>query len=215
VTTVSATESAQGAQPGRRERKKLETRAALEAAALRLFAAQGYEQTTVEEIAEAADVAVRTFFRYFQSKQDVLYGDVARDLTGRMRAHLARQPESTPPVAAVIAALRQMEEDSPDQQQQILVRVRLLSTLPELTGTYHVLFQHLHDEIARYAAGRLRQTPTDLYPQLLAAAATGSVQAALIAFEASAGARSLADLRDEAYAALTAGLPERFSRRAS
>src|SRR5205814_3025986 len=90
--------------PGRRERKKLETRQALEQAAMRLFGEQGYEQTTVEEIAEAADVAVRTFFRYFQSKQDVLFGDVAHDLTGRIRAHLAHQPDSLSPVAAVAAA---------------------------------------------------------------------------------------------------------------
>ena len=78
--------------PTRRERKKLETRQALEQAALRLFAEQGYEQTTVEDIAEAADVAVRTFFRYFSSKQDVLFGDVVTDRVKRLRTELAARP---------------------------------------------------------------------------------------------------------------------------
>lgn len=194
------------ARVGRRERKKIETRAALEAAALRLFAEQGYERTTVEEIAEAADVAVRTFFRYFQSKQEVLFGDVAHDLTGRIRAQLDRQPQTVPLVDAVGAALREMAENNPDQQQQILVRMRLMERLPELSGTYHMLFQRLHDEIAQYVAERTSLTPIDLYPQMLAAAATGSVKAALVVFEASAGTRPLGDLRDEAYDALTAGL---------
>jgi AcrR family transcriptional regulator len=206
--TVNTTEATEGAVPNRRERKKLETRAALEAAALRLFADQGYERTTVEEISEAADVAVRTFFRYFQSKQDVLFGDVAHDLTGRIRAHLAHQPQTLAPVDAVAAALLEMEQDNPDQQQQILVRMRLMEQLQELAGTYHMLFQRLHDEIAEYVAGRLGQSPVDLYPQLLAAAATGSVKAALVVFEATGGSRPLAEVRDEAFAALTAGLSQ-------
>jgi TetR/AcrR family transcriptional regulator, regulator of mycofactocin system len=213
--TVNGAETGVAAPPNRRERKKLETRAALEAAALRLFAEHGYERTTVEEIAEAADVAVRTFFRYFQSKQDVLFGDVAHDLSGRIRAHLAQQPESLSPVEAVGTALRQVEEDNPDQQQQILVRMRLLEKLPELVGTYHMLFQVLHDEVADYVARRLDQRPFDLYPQILAAAATGSVKAALVVFETSGGTRPLADERDEAYAALTAGLPAPLNRPAS
>lgn len=204
--SVSAAETSEKMAPNRRERKKLETRAALEAAAMRLFAEQGYEGTTVEEIAEAADVAVRTFFRYFQSKQDVLFGDVAHDLTGRIRANLRRQPESEPLVSAVAGALRAMESDEPDQQEQILVRLRLLEQLPELAGTYHVLFQRLHDEIAQYVAERLDQEQFELYPQALAAAATGSVKVALVAFGASDGTRSLAEIRDEAYAALTMGL---------
>lgn len=202
-----AAAGAGSAVPTRRERKKQETRTALETAALRLFAEQGYERTTVEEIAEAADVAVRTFFRYFQSKQDILFGHVARDVTGRMRAHLNRRPLDEAPVQAVIAAMRAMEQDSPDPHSEILVRMRLLERLPELTGTYQLLFQGLHDVIAEYVAGRLERSPVELYPQLLAAAATGSVRAALTVFEATGGARPLAELRDEAYAGLTAGLP--------
>src|SRR5215471_9968164 len=97
------------AAPSRRERKKLATRQALEEAALRLFAAQGYEQTTVEEIAEAADVAVRTFFRYFSSKQDVLFGEVATDRVTRLGSELAARPASEPPLASVVAVMERLD----------------------------------------------------------------------------------------------------------
>ena len=61
--------------PGRRERKKLATRQALQDAALRLVADRGLEQVTVEDVSEAADVATRTFFNYFSSKEEALLGN--------------------------------------------------------------------------------------------------------------------------------------------
>ena len=192
--------------PGRRERKKLETRTALEAAALWLFAERGYEQTTVDDIAEAADVAVRTFFRYFQSKQHVLFGDVALGIAARLRTALRERPAKETPVEAVRAALGAMELDDAEQQRQVLDRLRLLQRLPELGGTYHLLFQQLHDVIAEEVAERTGKPVADLHPQLLAAAATGALKAALTVFEVSGGRRQLAELRDKAYTLLTAGL---------
>jgi TetR/AcrR family transcriptional regulator, regulator of mycofactocin system len=201
-----ATVRAEPAVPSRRERRKRETRAALENAALRLFAEQGYERTTVEEIADAADVAVRTFFRYFQSKQHVLFGEVAHGVAGRLDVALRCRPADEPPVVAVGAALRALALDDPDQARLVLDRLRLVDRLPELGGTYHLLFQRLHEVIAGFVAERTDRPVLDLYPQLLAAAATGSVKAALAVFEATGGARSLEDLRDESYRTLTAGL---------
>jgi AcrR family transcriptional regulator len=193
----------------RRERKKLETRAALEQAALRLFAQQGYEATTVEEIAEAADVAVRTFFRYYQSKQHVLYGDVALDITDRLRVALSRQPADGPILAAVGAALESMELDDAEHQQQILQRMKLVATLPELAGAYHLIFHDLHNVIAEYVAGRCAQRRYDFFPQLVANAAIGSIKAALTTFEAyGSSGRNLRSLRREAYTTLTAGISE-------
>jgi AcrR family transcriptional regulator len=193
----------------RRERKKLETRVALEQAALRLFAEQGYEATTVEEIAEAADVAVRTFFRYYQSKQHVLYGDVAHDVTNRLRAALTGQPTDGSILAAIGAAMDAMDFDDPDQQRQIRQRLQLVARLPELAGAYHLIFHDLHQVIAAYAAQRCGQQPFDLYPQLAATAAIGAIKAALTTFEAyGSNGRSLKSLRDEAYASLIVGIAQ-------
>jgi AcrR family transcriptional regulator len=162
----------------------------------------------VEEIADAADVAVRTFFRYFQSKQHVLFGDVAHGVAGRLDAALRGRPADEPPVIAVGAALRALDLDHPDEARQVLHRLRLVDRLPELGGTYHLLFQRLHEVIAGFVADRTGRPALDLYPQLVAAAATGSVKAALAVFEATGGARPLDELRDDAYRALTAGLTD-------
>ena len=92
---------------GLRDRKKDETRQALREAAHRLFAAKGFSQTTIDDIAEAADVSRRTFFRYFDSKDDLLRVDVA-DLLPVMLAALRARPAGEPPLAAILAALRSL-----------------------------------------------------------------------------------------------------------
>ncbi len=89
---------------GLRERKKQQTKRALEQAAFDLFAEQGYAETTVEDIAAAAQVSRASFFRYFGSKEDVLTADddVRRE---RFMLALARQPRDIPVLAAVRAAV--------------------------------------------------------------------------------------------------------------
>jgi AcrR family transcriptional regulator len=191
----------------RRERKKQETRAALEAAALRLFAERGFEQTTVEDIAEEADVAVRTFFRYFSSKQHVLYGDVAHNIVLRLRAALAARSDDEDPLDAVRAAMDSLDMEDPEQQRQVTERMRLLRQLPELLPMYEMVFHELHDTLAEFVAARLDLPQTDLYPQLVAGAATLSARAAVSVLEAHPDrAASLGRVRHDAYSALTTGL---------
>ena len=93
------------AETGRRDRKKKETRQALRDAAHRLFAEKGFSQTTVDDIAEAADVSRRTFFRYYASKDDLLRSDVS-DLLPVMLGALRARPAGEPSFAAILAALR-------------------------------------------------------------------------------------------------------------
>src|SRR5215831_10935424 len=130
------------AAPSRRERKKLATRQALEEAALRLFAAQGYEQTTVEEIAEAADVAVRTFFRYFSSKQDVLFGEVVTDRIARLRTELANRPSDEDALASVIAVLTLLGF-TPEEEEQVMARMELMRRQPTLVTRYLEIIDEL------------------------------------------------------------------------
>jgi AcrR family transcriptional regulator len=77
---------------GLRERKKVRTRRALIEAALRLFDEKGYEETTLAEIAAEADISTRTFFSYFDSKEDVIFFDCAARLQRAQRLLAERRP---------------------------------------------------------------------------------------------------------------------------
>ncbi len=195
------------APPTRRERKKLETRQALEHAALRLFAEQGYEQTTVEEIAEAADVAVRTFFRYFSSKLDVLFGDVVTDRVGRLRSELAGRPADEPAIDSVIAVMEQLDPVAVDEQEQILARLDLMRHQPSLRTRYLELINSMRMVVVEFVGERTGTDPrSQMYPHLVAGACAASWDTSLTLWAESGGTQSLQDLRREAFRALSSGL---------
>jgi AcrR family transcriptional regulator len=200
----------QAAPPTRRERKKLETRQALEQAALRLFAERGYEQTTVEEIAEAADVAVRTFFRYFSSKQDVLFGEVATDRVTRLGSELAARPPAEPPLASVVAVMERLDIVGAEDQEAILVRLELMRQQPSLRTRYLDLINTMRLVIVDFIAERTGVDPGhEMYPHLVAAAAAASWDTSLTLWVESGGTLVLGDLRRQAFTALSSGLPDR------
>jgi AcrR family transcriptional regulator len=114
-------------QLGRRERKKAQTRQALADAALELFAARGYDQVSVKEVADAADVSVTTLFKYFPSKESLVFDQDAdveaalvasvRDRGGRsvpqaLRDHL-RQRMAKHPTDPEISAFTQVIDQNP------------------------------------------------------------------------------------------------------
>ena len=97
--------------PGRRERKKRQTNEAIQVAARRLFASQGYAATTVQQIADEADVSERTLFRYFESKEDLLLPDVEAFFRAVESAIRARPIDETP-LTSIFEALAEAADRS-------------------------------------------------------------------------------------------------------
>src|SRR5512142_1333826 len=115
---------------GLRERKKARTRAAIREHALRLFRENGYQRTTVEKIAEAAEVSVSTFFRYFPTKEDVVLQD---DMDTRMIEALERQPADLSPLSAVRAAIRDTFTSYTEADLEVISETTALSmSVPEI-----------------------------------------------------------------------------------
>jgi len=115
---------------GLRERKKIQTKETIQREAYRLFEEQGYANTTVEQIAEAAEVSPSTFFRYFPSKELVLMAD---DLDRVTIEALARQPADLSPLQAFRSAFDiTMKIVSNDGWELERTRQRLVFSIPEL-----------------------------------------------------------------------------------
>src|SRR5713101_113585 len=116
----------QDRQDGLRERKKARTRASIREHALRLIREQGYQATTVEQIAAAAEVSPSTFFRYFPTKEDVVLQD---DFDVRMFEALERQPPDVTPVAAMRESIATL---TPAEWDQLRETAALQMTVPEI-----------------------------------------------------------------------------------
>jgi AcrR family transcriptional regulator len=113
-----------------RERKKARTRASLREHALRLFRERGYQATTVEQIAAAAEVSPSTFFRYFPTKEDLVLQD---DMDTRMMEALAGQPAGLAPITAVRAAVRESWASFTEAEWELLRQSATLSMqVPEI-----------------------------------------------------------------------------------
>ena len=97
--------------PGRRERKKRQTSEAIQVAARRLFAAHGYAATTVQQIADEADVSERTLFRYFESKEDLLLPDV-QAFFGAVESAIRARPIDETPLTSIFEALAEVTDRS-------------------------------------------------------------------------------------------------------
>jgi AcrR family transcriptional regulator len=155
---------------GLRERKKAHTREAIIDAAIDLFERNGYDATTVEEIAAAADVSPRTFFRYFDSKLDVVMAHKHEEKT-QLAELVAARPEREGPIEAMRHVMRDSLGEIFSGDDALTSRqYRIVMTTPSLRA---LAFEHFHEqqeELARAFAARLGVAEDALRPQVLAAA---------------------------------------------
>jgi AcrR family transcriptional regulator len=195
-------EGGSAARLGLRERKKAKTRAAIREHALRLIREQGYDATTVEQIAEAAEVSPSTFFRYFPTKEDVVLQD---DMDLLWMDAFRAQPPGLSPLAAMRAALHEgfaaMSGDDLATLRETMelaaipaVRARMLDELSRTT-------QFLSSAIAE-RAGR---PPDDFAVRTVAGAVVGVAMSAW--FTAPEDIEGFADRLERGLALLEAGLP--------
>jgi mycofactocin system transcriptional regulator len=166
-------------QPIRAGRPSATSRAELEQIALDLFAAKGFDETTVEDIATAAGIGRRTLFRYFASKNDLVWGDFDAGLA-QLRSHLAAAPAEQPLLTGLREAVLAFNVFPGEQEQAHRERMALILTVPTLQAHSTLRYAAWRAVIAEHAARRLRQDPAALLPQLVAHTCLG---AALTAYE--------------------------------
>jgi AcrR family transcriptional regulator len=159
--------------PGLRERKKQRTRDHIVAAAFRLFAERGYAETTLADIAAAADIAPRTFFAYFPSKEALLFCDAERDLRSLQEALDAR-PEGATAIERTrewIAGRLEHWASDPDAE----VRKRLVREVEALAAQERYVMGRFEAVLRRGVARDLGEQPEALRPTLVAAAAIAAL----------------------------------------
>jgi AcrR family transcriptional regulator len=161
---------------GLRERKKEKTKRAIEDAAFRLFAERGFQATTVADIAEAADVAPRTFFAYFPSKEDVLFADFDETFD-EVAARLRGRPSGESTFDTLRAWIADQLPDLEADRDREGLRHRLSCDHESIAAHQRYLMGRFETIIAESVATDLGDAPTDLRPRMIAAAAIAALMA--------------------------------------
>ena len=168
---------ADAAAPRGKGRPPSTSHAMLEEIGIRLFTERGYDETSIDDIAAAAGIGRRTFFHYFPSKADLVWGDFEGELD-RMRACLAALDPGLPMMEAVRQAVVDFNRLQPEQEVQHRRRLRLILGVPTLIANSTLQFAHWRKVLAEFAAQRLGQDPGDLLPRTIGHCALGASIAA-------------------------------------
>ncbi|MDQ2812655.1 MAG: mycofactocin system transcriptional regulator [Actinomycetota bacterium] len=188
---------------GRRGRPPGTSRRELELIALRLFTDQGFDSTTIEQIAAEAGVSKRTFFRYFGSKASVLWSEFDREVD-TIAAALAEVPAEVPMMDAIRRAVVRANHYGPQDVPELRMRMNLIGCVPALQSSTAVHYDAWERAISDFAAVRIGQPADSLYPLAVGRATLAACRAAYDRWSARADAE-LPCYLDAALAALAAG----------
>jgi AcrR family transcriptional regulator len=191
---------------GLRERKKAETRAALQDAALRLAACDGVDKVSVEAIAADVGVSPRTFFNYFPSKEDAILG-MSASVPSPLADHLRERPPGEPPLESLRSALQSIVEGLQEDPDRWVLRRRLVQGHPSLAARYAARLSDVEQDLVDVVASRLGLDPDrDSYPGVVVGAAMAATRVAMTIWQNQDQPPDLAALIDTAFDHLAVGL---------
>ena len=159
---------------GLRERKKQKTRDAIVDAALKLFADRGYEATTIADIAAAADIAPRTFFGYFPTKEAVVFHDKATTIDS-LRERITGREHGETAVDAMRAWIVELTKDVDFTDQREVARRCVVKDTPSLREHERANMAEFEDVLAEGVASDLGLPKQSLRPRMIAAAAIAAM----------------------------------------
>jgi mycofactocin system transcriptional regulator len=181
------------------------TRSRVERAALDLFTLRGFENVTSDEVADSAGISRRTFFRYYATKADAVWGDFA-DHVARLESFLAATEPEQPVLASVCSAYVEVN-DYPEADLPLLrERMQLILTEPALLAHSSVRFAEVDRVVARHVAGRTGAAPSDLVPRLVAVSTRAAATTAFEVWLADDRA-SLTESLHRAFEEMATGFP--------
>ena len=137
---------------------------------MRLFSEQGFRETTIDDITSAARVSRTTFFRYFDSKADLLWNEFDAEAV-TLRARLEQSPEGLPTMDAVRQAVVAVNHYQPENEAELRAQVNLVRSVPELAASVSTHYEAWERAISDFIALRTGQPADSLIPVAVGRAA--------------------------------------------
>jgi TetR/AcrR family transcriptional regulator, regulator of mycofactocin system len=189
-----------------RGRRPSTTREQIARKALSLFDRHGFDDTTVDDIAAAVGIGRRTFFRYYETKREVVWGEFDAELV-RLRGQLLDSDPDEPMQDVLRRAVVATNRFGAGELDELRIRIALISSVPTLIAHSAVRYSEWCQVVAEFVARRMDTTPEALGPQTVARASLGAATAAFTCW-ARGGTDDLTSEVDRAFQLVATGFAE-------